>query len=83
MARILAHFSIVDSLFGQSNHLGKEKERTNHGKICKKEGPSAALPGEEQKGRPALRQRPSQAGCKAHGAQVFGPAQGQGRLNRY
>ena len=75
-------FSIVDSLFGQSNHLGKEKERTNHGKISKKEGLRTPSPREEQEGRPALGQRPSQASRQAHGAQVSRPAQGQGRLKR-
>jgi hypothetical protein len=77
MAHILFNLSIVDSLLGRKHHQGKEKERTNHGKTCKKEGFSAPPPDEEQTGR----QRPSQAG-KAHGPQVFGSAQGQGRLNR-
>jgi len=81
MAHILFNLSIVDSLLGRKHHQGKEKERTNHGKTCKKEGFSAPPPDEEQTGLQALRQRPSQAG-KAHGPQVFGPTQGQGRLNR-
>lgn len=81
MAHILLGLSIVDSLFGQNNHQGKEKERTNHGKNCKEEGFSPPPPNEGQEGLQAFRQRPSQAG-EARGSEIFGPTPGQGRLNR-
>ena len=79
---ILSAQVIVNSFLGRMINLGKEKERTNHGKNCKEEGCSASSACEEEVGRQARRQRPSQAGCQARGPQVSGPPQGQGRLNR-